>query len=111
MASTAARWGRRSIGCLREAIHERRTFGRAGRYYNVLYGIDSDSCADEMDRLWMSGNLGAIAGSAIAPLVETWVHLRREFQTLCGHFQFVKFPGYQGVYGSASVLLVNCIRS
>ena len=66
---------------------------RAGRYYNVLYGIDSDSCADEMDRLWMSGNLGAIAGSAIAPLVETWVHLRREFQILGDHFRFVKFPG------------------
>ena len=38
---------------------------------------------------------------AFAPLVETWVHLRREFQQLGGHFQFVKFPGHQGVYAMA----------
>ena len=90
-----------AIGCLREAIHERRTFGKAGRFFNVLYGIDSDSCADEMDRYWMSGNLSDVAASTIAPLVETWIHLRREFQTLGGHFQFVKFPGHQGVYAMA----------
>ena len=67
----------------------------------MIYAIDSDSCADEMDRMWASGNLGGMGASTIAPLVETWVHLRRELSALGGSFTFVKFPGHQGVYAMA----------
>ena len=49
-----------AVACLREAIHVRRNHAaaRRHRYFNVIYAIDSDSCADEMDRMWTSGNLG-----------------------------------------------------
>ena len=86
---------------LREALHARRTWARAGRYFNVLYAIDSASCADEMDKVWRSGNLYSVASSTIAPLVETWVHLRRELDALDGSMVFIKFPGHQGVYPMA----------
>ena len=90
-----------AIGCLREAIHIRRSAAAALPYFNVLYGIDSASCADEMDRIWEHKDLGTIRNSTIAPLVETWVHLRRELHSLGGHFTFVKLPGHGGVYAMA----------
>ena len=53
-----------------------------------------------------------MGASTIAPLVETWVHLRREFSTLGGSFTFVKFPGHQGVLpmAGADAAAKACLR-
>ena len=66
------------VACLREAIHVRRTQARGWPHFNVIYGTDSDSCAHEVEENWQLGNLGAVSKSAIAPLVETFLHLRLE---------------------------------
>jgi len=88
-----------ALACLLEAIHIRRTSpsASASKYFNVIYAIDSASCADEMDGLWQSEDLAEVRCSAIQPLVETWCHWRRELHELGGHFVFVKFPGHGGV--------------
>ena len=86
-----------ALACLLEAIHIRRTSASASKYFNVIYAIDSASCADEMDGLWQSELLAEVRCSAIQPLVETWCHWRRELHELGGHFVFVKFPGHGGV--------------
>ena len=90
-----------AIAAVREAVYVRRTRAKQGRYFNILYAIDSSSCADEMDKLWRAGNLSGVSDSTIAPLVETWVHCRRELDSLGGILAFVKFPGHQGVYPMA----------
>ena len=73
-----------AIAAVREAVYVRRTRAKQGRYFNILYAIDSSSCADEMDKLWRAGNLSGVSDSTIAPLVETWVHCRRELDSLGG---------------------------
>ena len=105
-----------AIACMREAIQLRRTSAARLRYFNVIYAIDSDSCADEMESMWQTGELAAVARSAIQPLVETWCHLRAELHALGGHWVFVKFPGHQGVSAMAaadsrgSCCLVVCLQ-
>ena len=84
------------VACLREAIHIRRTQARAWPHFNVLYGTDSESCAHEVEANWRAGNLNLVAKGAIAPLVETWLHLRRELDSLGASFATVKLPFPRG---------------
>jgi len=88
--------------CLREAIHVCRTQAKGWRHFNVLYGTDSKSCAHELEENWQRGDLGAVAKSAIASLVETCLLLRRELHELGGTFATVKLPGHGGVYPMAA---------
>ena len=82
------------IGCLREAIHIRRTQAKDLVHFNVIYGTDSASCAHEVAQAWLRGNLSLIAKSANASLVETFWHLRAELHDLKGTFATVKLaPG------------------
>ena len=64
-------------------------------HFNVLYGTDSQSCAHEVETNWRAGNLNLVPKSAIAPLVETWLHLRRELDNLGATFATVKLS-WQG---------------
>ena len=78
------------------------TQARSWPHFNVIYGTDSDSCAHEVEENWQLGNLGAVSKSAIAPLVETFLHLRLELHKLGGTFSTAKLPGHAGVYPMAA---------
>ena len=99
------------VACLREAIAIRREEIERHRRlqtrdpipeFNVLYGTDSKSCADEMEMHWESGTLLTIAKSKISPLAETYLHSRRELHDLNATFTLIKLPGHGGVYPMAA---------
>ena len=99
------------VACLREAIairrveierHRRLQTGGPIPEFNVLYGTDSKSCADEMEMHWESGTLLTIAKSKISPLAETYLHSRRELHDLNATFTLIKLPGHGGVYPMAA---------
>ena len=90
------------IACLREAIALRRSSRWCDEpYFNVLYGTDSKSCAHEVASNWEQGDLSLVQRSKIAPLIETWLHLRNELHQLGGFFATFKLPGHGGVYPMA----------
>ena len=99
------------VACLREAVAIRREEIKRHRWlqsgdpipeFNVLYGTDSKSCADEMEMHWESGTLLTIAKSKISPLAETYLHSRRELHDLNATFTLIKLPGHGGVYPMAA---------
>ena len=91
-----------SIACLREAVGARKTWAKSLVDFNTAYGTDSASCAHDLERAYRAGELAAVADSAIAGLVETWLHLRTELDSLGGTFVMFKLPGHGGVYPMAA---------
>ena len=80
----------------------RKTWAASLVDFNTAYGTNSASCAHDLERAYRAGELAAVADSAIAGLVETWLHLRTELDSLGGTFVMFKLPGHGGVYPMAA---------
>ena len=52
--------------------------------------------------MWRSGELASVLQSAIAGLVETWLHLRKQLHELGTTFTMFKLPDHGGVYPMAA---------
>ena len=92
------------IACLREAIHIRHTQARTWPHTSTFSTAQIASLA--RTRWRPTGGRATLTylvpKSAIAPLVETWLHLRRELDNLGATFATVKLPGHGGVYPMAA---------
>jgi hypothetical protein len=75
------------VACIREAIavhppdvdkHHRIQLSGPVPEFNVIYGTDSSSCAQEMEAHWDNGTLLTLGKSRTSSLAETLLHVWRE---------------------------------